>query len=89
MRLRDLGALDVLLPERLSPAALARWLAAGSAERPARPRIDMDGLRRLPALLDALLARPPKPAERGAITPTRRFTRTFPATATSTRSVSA
>jgi predicted glycosyltransferase len=89
MRLRDLGALDVLAPERLSPEALSRWLAAGRAERPARPRIDMDGLRRLPALLDELLARPPKPAEHGAITPTRRFTHTSPAPATSTGSVSA
>jgi predicted glycosyltransferase len=93
IRLRDLGALDVLRPERLSPEALSRWLSAGGAERPAqRLRIDMGGLRRLPGLLDELLARPAKRGGRSAITPSRRFTRAprlVTATATSTGSVSA
>jgi predicted glycosyltransferase len=90
-RLRDLGALDLLEPRRLSPEALSRWLAGDGAERPARrPRIDMHGLRRLPALLDELLAGPARPADRGATTPSRRFTHAWtPATATSTGSVSA
>jgi hypothetical protein len=81
----------VLEPRELSPEALSRWLAAGRSERPRRrPRIDMNGLRRLPALLDELLALPPKRADQGAITPTRRFTHSCPpATATRTGSVSA
>src|SRR3954454_8537973 len=91
-RLQDMGALDVLEPQRLSAAALSDWLAAGDGARAtARPRIDMGGLRRIPRLLEELLARPPAPLrERGASTPTRRFTRTTaPAPATSTGSGSA
>lgn len=88
-RLSELGALDVLEPEHLSAAALSRWLAAGGAERPApRVRIDMDGLSRIPALLDELLATPDDRLGHGATTPTRRFTHGSPAIATSTRGVS-
>jgi len=57
-RLAALGALDMLEPERLSPDAIARWLADGPAEPAPRPRadVDLDGLDRIPALLDALTA---------------------------------
>jgi len=57
-RLAALGALDVLEPERLSPDAIARWLADGPAAPAPRPRadVDLDGLDRIPALLDALTA---------------------------------
>jgi predicted glycosyltransferase len=90
-RLSELGAVDLLVPQELSAAALSTWLAAGDAPRPApRTRVDMGGLRRLPALLDELLASPPRPpAERGTPTPSRRFTRTAPTPSTSTGSVSA
>jgi predicted glycosyltransferase len=89
-RLSELGALDVLESHRLSAAALSRWLAADAGERPApRTRIDMDGLSRIPALLDELLAAPAGPPGRSAVTPTRRFTRGSRAIATSTRGVSA
>src|SRR4051812_30646760 len=90
-RLQDIGALDVLEPQRLSAGALSAWLAAGDdARATAQPQIDMDGLRRIPRLLDELLAQPAVPLHaHGAITPTRRFTRTAPAPATSTGSVSA
>jgi predicted glycosyltransferase len=92
-RLSALGAVDMLAPERLSAAALSTWLAAGDGARRARPRpapIDMGGLRRVPALLDDLLAAPPRPfANHGAATPSRRFTHTSPAPATTTGSVPA
>jgi predicted glycosyltransferase len=88
-RLSELRAVDVLEPQRLSAAALTRWLAAGGAERPAPlARIDMDGLSRIPALLDELLATPDDRLGHDAITPTRRFTRGSGAIATSTRGVS-
>jgi predicted glycosyltransferase len=89
-RLADVGAVDVLEPQLLRPEALSAWLAAGGEQRPRlRTPIDMDGLRRLPGLLDELMARPKAPlSDHGAITPTRRFKRTAPAPATSTGSVS-
>ena len=89
-RLGDLGAIDVLEPQRLSAEALSAWLAAGGERRkPLRTPIDMNGLRRLPTLLDELLARPKaRSGEHDAITPTRRFARESPAPATSTGSVS-
>jgi predicted glycosyltransferase len=90
-RLSDLGALDVLQPQRLSAAALSTWLGAGGgAGRAPRTPIDMNGVRRVPALLRELMALPAvRWHEPGAITPTRRFARTSPAPATSTGSVSA
>jgi predicted glycosyltransferase len=57
-RMRDLGLLELLHPDRLSPAALTKWLADGSAAaRPAATRIDMGGLDRIPDLLDEVLRR--------------------------------
>ena len=55
-RMRDLGLLDVLHPDRLSPDALTEWLARPKATPP-RPRdlIDLDGLERLPRLLEEVL----------------------------------
>jgi predicted glycosyltransferase len=58
-RLRDLGLVDVLHPDDLSPAALSAWLQRELAEdRPAprvRERLDLNGLARLPILLAELL----------------------------------
>jgi predicted glycosyltransferase len=91
-RLNELGALDLLEPQRLTAAALSTWLAASGDRRrvEARERIDLDGLRRLPALLDELLATPAAAlSDEGATTPSRRFTRTSPTPATNTGSVSA
>jgi predicted glycosyltransferase len=57
-RMRDLGLLEVLHPDRLSPDALTEWLLAGpAADRPAATRIDMGGLDRIPELLDEGLLR--------------------------------
>lgn len=64
-RMRDLGLLEVLHPDRLSPAALTEWLLGGpAADRPAATRIDMGGLDRIPELLDEILLRGRAPRRR-------------------------
>jgi predicted glycosyltransferase len=57
-RLAALGAVDVLHPSQLDPAALSRWL---SDVRPAprRGAIDLGGLRRLRAMLTEVIERSP------------------------------
>jgi predicted glycosyltransferase len=51
-RMRALGLLELLHPERLSPAALTQWLASDIKQPPsARMQIDLNGLKHLPALL--------------------------------------
>jgi len=63
-RLRDLGLLDVLHPDELSPRALSEWLARDLGPLPrARDRIDLNGLTRLPHLLREVLAGSPYPAQ--------------------------
>jgi predicted glycosyltransferase len=60
-RLRDLGLLDLLRPENLSPRALTEWLARDLPPRPpARDRINLNGLANLPHLLAELLDAPPR-----------------------------
>jgi len=55
-RLRALGLVEVLHPADLSPAALSAWLArVPAAVVPARGRIDLSGLDRIPRLLRELL----------------------------------
>jgi predicted glycosyltransferase len=52
-RLRDLGLVDMLHPEHLTPEALSAWLA-GPGPHPLQPndtRLDMRGVSRLPNLL--------------------------------------
>jgi predicted glycosyltransferase len=60
-RLEQMGLLDVLHPDDLTPQAVSDWLSAGkNAPRSARTCIDMDGLERVPVLLEQLLtSRPP------------------------------
>ena len=60
-RLQALGLVDVLHPEALSAGALSTWLARERVPvRPARERIDFNGLSRVPQLLEELLGiRPP------------------------------
>jgi predicted glycosyltransferase len=67
-RLQALGLVDVLHPGDLSPAALSAWLARGRAGAPsARGRIDLDGLSRIPRLLEDLLGpRPTAPPPRAS-----------------------
>jgi len=60
-RLRALGLVEVLHPADLSPAALSAWLARGPAPvPPARGRIDLNGLDRIPRLLRELLGDGPR-----------------------------
>jgi predicted glycosyltransferase len=63
-RMRDLGLLDVLHPDQLSPDALTEWLARGKGTPP-RPRdlIDLNGLERLPRLLEEVLGDSTRVAE--------------------------
>jgi predicted glycosyltransferase len=58
-RLAALGAVD-LLAGHATPAALSAWIALGPREpAPLDKPIDLDGLRRLPAMLDEVLALEP------------------------------
>lgn len=59
-RLSELGALDLLMPDELTAGALTAWLAAPAAPRDRiEPEIDLGGLRRLPAMLQDVLAPEP------------------------------
>lgn len=55
-RMGELGLIDVLHPDALTPAALTEWLARDLGPAPAsRSRIDVAGLGRIPGLLEDLL----------------------------------
>ena len=55
-RIQELGLIDLLHPDQLSPRALSEWLARDLGAHPrSRSRIDFDGLARIPALLTELL----------------------------------
>ncbi len=55
-RLRDLGLIEVLHPDQLTPRALSEWLARDLGPPPAsRSRVDVSGLTRIPTLLGELL----------------------------------
>jgi len=55
-RMRDLGLVEVLHPDRLDPRALSEWLARDLGPPPAsRSRVDVDGLTRIPGMLAELL----------------------------------
>ena len=56
-RLRELGLVDVLHPDQLSPRALTDWLARDLGPPPASGgRVDLGGLTRIPGLLEKLLS---------------------------------
>jgi predicted glycosyltransferase len=55
-RLRDLGLVDVLHLDHLRPAALTEWLSRDVAAPQVHQRIDINGLARLPRLLEEVLA---------------------------------
>lgn len=58
-RLRALGLVDVLHPDRLSSEAIGAWLASNVPSRAGiRDRIDMEGLTRLPLLVEEVLEGP-------------------------------
>jgi predicted glycosyltransferase len=65
-RLRDMGLIDMLHPNRVTPAALSEWLDVQPQRQAAgHVSVDLDGLTRLPALLAEVLA-PPLPSARTA-----------------------
>lgn len=67
-RLRDLGLVDMLYPDQVTPAAVSDWLASDLTPRArARDRIDMNGLARLPELLGELLAESAEAAPRAPL----------------------
>lgn len=56
-RLAALGVVEVLHPDQLSPASLARWLAKDLGPAPRiRARLDLGGLTRIPTLVSEQLA---------------------------------
>jgi len=63
-RLRDLGLVDVLHPQELSPGRLRQWLTQDPLSLPSSSkRIDMNALQRLPILVSELLASPSAPVK--------------------------
>ena len=66
-RLRALGLLDTIDPAAVTGDALGRWMATGLPRRvPARDRVDMGGVGRLPGLLEEVLS---SPRDRAAVPP--------------------
>lgn len=58
-----LGAVDVLLPENLTPCALTEWLLGDENPSPQRrSRIDLNGLSRLPVFIEELIGGAAYPA---------------------------
>jgi predicted glycosyltransferase len=54
-RLQQMGLLDAMYPDRLSPAALAEWLTREGEAPCTRSRIDLSGAETLPRMLQDLL----------------------------------
>ena len=57
-RLHRLGLLDLLHPHQISPQALTTWLSQKKATVTVRDRLDLNGLDRLPQLLEEVLEAP-------------------------------
>ena len=57
-RLQRLDLLDLLHPSQVSPQALTAWLNLKKTTAKVRDRIDLNGLKRLPQLLDKVLETP-------------------------------
>lgn len=55
-RFRELGLVDVLHPDDVSPAVLAAWFTQEVSVRSSRNSFDMEGLKRLPFLVNKGLA---------------------------------
>lgn len=63
-RMQALGLLDMLLPESVTPEALKKWLCRKTTPMsPARERVNLNGMGRLPALLTEVLNAPLKPMQ--------------------------
>jgi predicted glycosyltransferase len=64
-RLRDLGLIDMIEPDRMTAQALSDWMAKDLPPLRLNGRLNLDGLSRLPVLAAQLLAKtsPPEPIE--------------------------
>jgi len=64
-RLRDLGLIDMIEPDRMTPKAVSDWMAADLPPLRLNGRLNLDGLSRLPVLAAQLLGKapPPEPCE--------------------------
>jgi len=63
LRLREMGLVDMLHPDRAGPSALAEWLSRDAGPMPSvRDRIDLKGLERLQQMLAKLVGSSPLPA---------------------------
>ena len=62
-RMKELGLIELLHPNQLSPRAITRWLASDlGPPPPSRSRIDFGGLNRIPDLLAEVLGLSASPA---------------------------
>ena len=57
-RLHALGLVEMLHPDKLNPQALSEWLCRDVLPPQAHRRIDLNGVQRLPKLLEELIATP-------------------------------
>ncbi|RJP17135.1 MAG: glycosyltransferase [Candidatus Abyssobacteria bacterium SURF_5] len=64
-RLQKLGLLDMVHPDKLTPAALSRWFASDVVERPFA-RIDLMGTQRISGFLARLVSKNPVAESRSA-----------------------
>jgi predicted glycosyltransferase len=72
LHLQARGAVGVLLPDDVTPAALTTWLAEELAlDRPATHSVDLQGLQRLPALLQEIVNAPTRDRIRRFFSPFR------------------
>jgi predicted glycosyltransferase len=55
-RLADLGLIDLLHPDLVNPRTLTEWLAKDGAAPQIRARVNLNGLVRLPQLVEEALA---------------------------------
>lgn len=56
-RLRDLGFIDLIEPDRMTPQALSEWMARELPPLQIKGRLNLDGLSRLPRLAGKLLGK--------------------------------
>jgi predicted glycosyltransferase len=64
-RLRDMGLVDLLYPDELTPGALTKWIAHDAqTSRASASRLDWSGLARMPELLDEVYLKRSEPCHR-------------------------
>lgn len=67
-RLQDLGLVDMIHPDRLCGRSITEWLASGESTIPKiRNSVDVNGLSRLPSLIESLVRSGSKPIIKNSI----------------------